>query len=249
MSGRKIKQLPLSELLLAALELLSLATLVCCLVQGKWLMAVTCLLEMAALLLPLLAARWLKISFTPLMRGVLYVYAFCSIVVGTVWDVYSRVGWFDLLTHGAAGFVFAAVGYSLYQLFHPQAEAANPVFLALLGLCFSLALSLLWELYKYAAMYLFQRDMQPDTLLTQVVSDYFTPQHSSSELLHVSHSVLYGDFGSRTVPGFLDMGYIDTITDMLVETVGAVIFTVLALLKKGRYAQAFIPRRRSGTQQ
>lgn len=227
---------------LIVLESLCLASLGVCIARRRTVLALTCVANILLMLLASGAGRWLGLRFSELLLVLLYLFIFCSIMVGTVWDVYYRTGNFDMFMHGAAGFLFAGIGYGLFSAFHRDASLQpNPVYLIIVAVSFSLALSLLWELFEAGMMFAFGMDMQRDAVLSTVATSYFTNQDAVSDVLHVTSTTITGDFGMRTIPGYWDMGYVDTITDMLVETGGALVFGALALVKKGRYIRAFVP--------
>lgn len=229
-------------LLLFLLELLTLVTIVVCLVRHRGIITASCVLCIFLLLLPLGLER-LGMRFHPVMRITIYVFIFVSIVAGSVWNLYYRVPWLDLVTHGAAGFLFAALGYSLFALLHPGKEEPSRLYLLVMAVSFSLAISLVWELFEYAMLVLADMDMQHDALLTKVATSYFSDKGGVIDVLHVTSSTFTGDFGTITVDGFLDMGYMDTLGDMLIETIGGAVFAVLALFRKGALIRPFTMHR------
>jgi len=231
-----------STWLFAALELCCLVTMGVNLRRRRIILALACLANILLLILPVAMERAWGIHCTEAMRNFYYLFVFGSILVGTVWDVYYKTGNFDMLMHAAAGFLFAGVGYGIFFLFHPDAEA-HPMFLMIVAVSFSLALSLLWELFEAGMLFTFGMDMQRDAVLNSVATSYFTNQDAVSDVLHITATTVTGSFGSRTIPGAWDMGFVDTVTDMLVETIGALVFVLLGCFRRGKYIRAFIPTR------
>ena len=90
----------------------------------------------------------------------------------------------------------------------------------------------------------FHTDMQKDTWIYAVSSVNLNPDgHNVPVQVAVDSVVVNGE----TWPGYLDIGLIDTMKDLLVNFIGAVIFSVIGALYimgrgKGKFAPRFIPR-------
>lgn len=182
-------------------------------------------------LLPEMMERLFRCRFSlPLyLFGVLYT---MGPMLGHCWELYYAGIYWDKLLHTAGGVMFGLVGLYLFDFLN-RGEA--PVLLrALFALCFSVALSVFWEFMEYGADCLLHTDMQQDTLVN-TIHTYFLGQGPgvTGSLENILSVVVDGV--ELSSGGYLDIGLIDTMEDMLVETLGAVIVFVTHLIGGGKY--------------
>lgn len=153
-------------------------------------------------------------------------------MLGHCYDLYYTLPGWDKLLHTSGGVVFALMGLCLYDLMN-RGEA-SVLLRALFALCFSVALSVIWEFVEYAADVFFNTDMQQDTLV-HIINSYLL-----EDQVGVVGSI--GDIASvvvdgvrLSVEGYIDIGLHDTMQDMLVETLGALAVSAGHLLDSGRH--------------
>ena len=183
--------------------------------------------------LPSLAQKLLKFR----LQGVLYLlvmtYTVCPLL-GYSYNLYYLTAWWDDVLHAFAGVLFAMLGAYLPTLFCKNGEAS----FALKAFCafsFSVAVAGLWELVEFSADTFFSTDMQKDTALVSM-----PPSYLLSELLGLPVGAL-GEVDSLqlTVNGqalgyYIDLGLIDSMQDIFVETLGAAVYTSLYCAGKGK---------------
>lgn len=156
-------------------------------------------------------------------------------ILGTCFDFYSLIPFFDNILHGLSGFVFACLGFSLGEKFFGKAEGKRSFFGCLLfGVCFSLAIAVVWELFEYACTAFFGFDMMEDSIVTEIRSYLLAGGHNEVvSLTDITQTIVYyGDGKTFVLNGYLDIGLLDTLHDMIVCTVGAVVFVVVVTLSK-----------------
>jgi len=149
-------------------------------------------------------------------------------ILGSCFNVYTRLPWFDTLLHGASGVLFAALGCTFAErLFGNTSSFFGRV---LFGVCFSLAIAALWEIFEYTCTRFLGFDMLEDTIVHRIESYLLSGNHNQTVVLENIYEtvIYYGDGQSYTIGGYLDIGVIDTLTDMTVCTVGALIFGTVA---------------------
>ncbi len=106
---------------------------------------------------------------------------------------------------------------------------------------------MLWELFEWALTVLMNGDMQEDTLVTDIRSYFLAGSHNvPQDILDIEKTVVYYDGGRVYVieGGYIELGLIDTLTDMLVCFIGAVVFEILCivdLFKNTRLIRYFTP--------
>ena len=117
-----------------------------------------------------------------------------------------------------------------------------------------MTIGVLWEFFEFAMDAFFHTDMQKDTVIHTIRSVALDPTHSNKVVtVHGIREVLVNgsDLG---VGGYLDIGLIDTMKDLLVNFLGAVVFSVTGFFyarskgNKKTPAQSFVPSRKSEAQ-
>ena len=219
---------------LAVLLTLYIAFTVCasiiCFCQGRERNGLLPLAYAALLLLAtLLAECYGGIRCGKLFLSVMYFIAVGGIL-GTCFEFYSMIPAFDTLLHTVSGFIFAALGYVIAQ---KLTKGSSPIMSLLFALCFSLAVALMWELFEWGLTLLMRGDMLEDTFVYEIRSYLLSGSHNEAvELLDIEKTQIYHSGGVYEIEGYLDLGGIDTLTDMLVCFVGDIIFALVALVGK-----------------
>ena len=162
-----------------------------------------------------------------------YIFALAYAVgpmLGHCWKLYHTVPVWDKLLHISGGVMFAVLGAFFFDRLAKDKEqsAARTVF----ALCFSMAVAMLWELLEFGADQVLGMDMQDDTVIHSLTS------YLLGESLGVTGSI--ENIQSVTVngivfPGYIDIGLIDSMLDMLLETLGAVVTCLIIWSDKGRH--------------
>ena len=104
----------------------------------------------------------------------------------------------------------------------------------------------LWEFFEFGMDRLFHMDMQKDTVVQSITSVMLDPTNRNIPVtIDGIHSVAVNgqDLG---FDGYLDIGLYDTMADLFVNFIGAVVFSTIGYFYikqrgKGRLAKAFIP--------
>ena len=202
---------------------------------------VTCLLVLALFFIPSLLEETLKIRIPALFEGIIYCFIFAAEVLGELGHFYTRIPIWDTMLHTLNGFLFAAVGFSTVELLNRTSKNVNlsPLYLTMVAFCFSMTIGVLWEFFECGADLFLGQDMQKDFVVDHFQSVSLDPTHSQN-VIHVDditgtviHTASSGDF---TIDGgYLDIGILDTMKDLLVNFIGAIVFCSFgfAFLKYG----------------
>lgn len=153
-------------------------------------------------------------------------------LLGNCWDFYDIIPGWDKLLHTCGGVVFAILGFFFFQVL--SKNNSQLLTAAVFALCFSITLSVLWEFWEFGFDVLFHTDMQRDTLIYEIHSHMLTEELGEVGSIHHIDSVTVN--GTPLPSGaYLDIGLIDTMTDMLVESVGALLVCLAVYLDKSRH--------------
>lgn len=209
-----------------------------------------CVLSLVLFGLPVLIERSLAIDIPPLMEAVIYCFIFSAEILGEINSFYTIIPGWDTMLHTINGFLVAAVGFCLVDLFDRSERFSfklSPLFLAIVAFCFSMTVGVLWEFFEFGADQFLGTDMQKDFVVQQINSVSLNPS-GLNEVVHVPiESVeINGEDWTEFPGGYLDIGLIDTMKDLQVNFVGAVAFSVIGFFYvknrgKGKLAASLIP--------
>ena len=177
--------------------------------------------------LPMLMEKLLRCRITLPV----YIFALAYAIgpmLGHCWKLYYTVPIWDKLLHISGGVMFAILGAYLFDLL--AKKNALPIVRILFTLCFSIAIAVLWEFFEFGADIFLGMDMQDDTIIHSLTS-YLLGDH-----LGVTGSIK--QIQSVTVngirlPGYIDIGLIDSMLDVLLETLGAAVTCIILWFRKG----------------
>lgn len=169
-------------------------------------------------------------------------------ILGTCYDLYTAFDLFDILLHGLAGVLFACLGFTLAEKFFGKASDTRRFFGCLVfAFSFSLAIAVVWEIFEYSCTVFLGFDMMEDTIVRTIQSYLLAGSHSEVVTLDgiTKTIVYYGDGKMFMMDGYLDLGLIDTLGDMIVCTLGALVFGGVATwsyFKAPAINRAMIPK-------
>ncbi|MBQ8685521.1 MAG: hypothetical protein IJ514_05080 [Clostridia bacterium] len=181
---------------------------------------------------PDIAQRLFKFRIATPMYIFILAYAVCPLL-GHSYDFYYNVLWWDKLLHITGGVVFALFGAYLPKLITKD-ESCNMWICIFFGVCFSVSVAVLWEFFEFAMDTFFHTDMQKDTLVSSVYSYKFNEAIGGklSTILNIEEVVTVVN-GEYVIDGYIDLGRIDSMLDLLVETLGALVYAVAYAIDKG----------------
>lgn len=226
-----------------------LVALVASLLRGHYESVFYCLLSLALFQLPMFVQANFGIELPSALEIVILLFIFAAEILGELQSYYLRVAGWDTMLHTVNGFLCAAVGFALVDIFNRNQRftfALSPMFMAVVAFCFSMTIGVLWEFFEYAGDQLLHMDMQKDTVVHAISSVMLNP---SGENVAVTISGIE-DVAVNGVPlglgGYLDIGLHDTMKDLFVNLIGAVVFSVIGYFYvknrgRGRFARQFIP--------
>lgn len=190
-------------------------------------------LTVLLLLLPEAAERIFRCKIsTPVYLFCLF-YAIGS-MLGHCWKFYYVISWWDKMLHIFGGVVFAIFGLFLFDILVEKCRKKT-LNAAIFALCFSMAIAVLWEFVEFGADRFLGMDMQNDTIVTGFSSYYLGDGLGMLGELPVIDQVTV-DGVQLPFEGYLDIGLFDTMYDMLLESLGALVVAVIYLIDKGRHS-------------
>lgn len=214
-------------LVFSALRFLIIAVLIRQLILRNYEGAFLCVLTMLLLYVPNWIQIRLHIELPPPLEVSVLCFIFAAEILGKVNAFYIVIPGWDTMLHTINGFLAAAVGFSLAMLLNKNKRLVfhlSPFFLSIVAFCFSMTVGVLWEFFEFGADLFLHTDMQKDTVIHAIYSVALDPAHSNRvvSVKEIQEVIVDGlDLG---VGGYLDIGLADTMKDLFVNFIGAVIF-------------------------
>ena len=257
---RKRKEEPAAFWTYVVLRFIVILILIRCILRGDIESAFVCVLVLIIYTLPQLVENKLNIDIPTALEVIIFVFVFAAEILGELQSYFIKYSNWDTILHTSSGFLCAAVGFSLVDLLNRSDSVKvqlSPAYLALTAFCFSMTIGVLWEFIEFSADRLFLLDMQKDTIVSQISSVSLDPTNSNISITvkDIEDVILVTGSGEQPLGlgGFLDIGLYDTMEDLFVNFVGAVVFSVAAFFEckseKRPLTTALTLRRKKRTQQ
>ena len=238
------------------LRFLVIVTMVLQFIEGNYENVFMCALTLILFLIPIIIERKLNIKLPNTLEIIIFLFIFSAQILGEVQNFYGIFKYWDTILHTINGFLCAAIGFSMIDILNRSTKfhkMLTPAFVALVAFCFSMTVGVLWEFIEYGMDKTFNTDMQKDRVLSTISSVELNKEGKNKEevVKDIEKTIIYGNLnGKETVitinGGYLDIGINDTMKDLIVNFIGAVVFSILGLLyiknrDEYRFAEEFMP--------
>ena len=211
-----------------------------------------CILTLLLLVIPSLVQVTMKIELPTTLEIIILVFIFAAEILGEIREFYIVFPFWDTVLHTLNGFLAAAIGFSLVDLLNRSERMVfklSPLFTAIVAFCFSMTIGVIWEFFEFGMDHILGFDMQKDTIIHTIRSVMLDPAggNNVAEIGNITSVVVQGkDLG---LGGYLDIGLIDTMKDLMVNFIGAVVFSVIGYFYvknrgRGRMVGRFVPRKK-----
>lgn len=189
-----------------------------------------CILTLILLMMPSLIQVTLKIEFPIVLEITLLLFIFAAEILGEIHAFYVIFPFWDTVLHTLNGFLMAAIGLSLVNLLNKSDKltfSLSPLFTAIVAFCFSMTIGVIWEMFEFGMDQIFMLDMQKDTVIHQISSVLLDPKGGNTpyKIAGIKEVIVNGT--EVGVGGYMDIGLIDTMYDLIVNFIGAAIFSVI----------------------
>lgn len=247
----QIKTDKVSFVVYAILRLAVVAVIIRCIIENRWESVYVGVLSLILFFIPPFVEKNFRIQLPTVLETLAFVFIFCAEILGEIEGFYVKYAFWDTMLHTVNGFIFAAFGFCLVDILNRSPKfkfKLSPVFLAITAFCFSMTIGVLWEFFEFGMDTIFNLDMQKDTIINHFGSVNFDPTGGNTPqyIGGIAGSAIETANGTYTVNGYLDIGLVDTMKDLFVNFIGAVVFSVIGFFYikrrgKGRIARQFIP--------
>lgn len=237
------------------LRFLVIATMVLQLIHGNYYNVFMCGLTLILFLIPAFVDRRLHIKLPSVLEIIILLFIFSAEILGEIQNFYGIFHSWDTMLHTMNGFMMAAIGFTLIDVLNNTPRfhiTLSPFFVVFVAFCFSMTIGVLWEFFEFSMDYFFQTDMQKDVIYNTISSVHTAVNPSganSAVIIEDVKSVVTGTVNGTPVEfyydGYLDIGIMDTMKDLFVNFIGAIVYSVFGILyMKGRskFAEKFMPK-------
>ena len=221
-----------------------------------------CILTLILFLIPSFLERKIKIELPGTLEVIILLFIFAAEILGEIQAYYIAFPYWDTMLHTMNGFLCAAIGFSLVDILNRNDRfsiSLSPLYLAIMAFCFSMTIGVLWEFFECTMDQVFFLDMQKDSIINHISSVMLDPNASNvpygfTDITDVIVVTADGTQHALGLGGYLDIGLLDTMMDLFVNFIGAVIFSVVGYFYvksrgKGTFARRFIPRVLTNTEE
>lgn len=212
-----------------------------------------CLLTLVLFVLPTVLERRLWIDLPDTLEIIILLFIFAAEILGEIQAFYTTFKGWDTVLHTLNGFLCAAIGFSLVDLFDRTERFSltlSPAFMAIVAFCFSMTIGVMWEFFECFMDQMLLLDMQKDMIVHEIASVTLDPAHSNKVVTIRGITdvivVANGEEISLGLGGYLDVGLLDTMKDLWVNFIGAAVFSTIGYFYvknrgTGKFAGRFIP--------
>ena len=212
-----------------------------------------CLLTLVLFVLPTFLERRLWIDLPDTLEIIILLFIFAAEILGEIQAFYTTFKGWDTVLHTLNGFLCAAIGFSLVDLFDRTERFSltlSPVFMAIVAFCFSMTIGVMWEFFECFMDQLLLLDMQKDMIVHEIASVTLDPANANKvvTIRGITDVIVVADGEEIALGlgGYLDVGLLDTMKDLWVNFIGAAVFSTIGYFYvknrgNGTFAGRFIP--------
>ena len=245
---KTLKQKPTVSLVYLVLRLSVILVMVAQFFNGNFQNVFLCGLTLILFLLPTIFEHKLQVDLPDTLEIIIMLFIFAAEILGEIRAYYTTYQGWDTMLHTLNGFLCAAIGFSLVDMLNREecfSLELSPAFMAIVAFCFSMTIGVLWEFFECLMDYFFLLDMQKDTIVTQLSTVMMDPTGGNTPVIFQDITdviiVSGGEEISLGLGGYLDIGILDTMKDLFVNFIGAVVFSFVGYFYVKNRGKAALP--------
>jgi len=192
--------------------------------------AFLCVLTLILFIMPSVVQATFKVEFPTLLEIIILLFIFAAEILGEISAFYIKFPYWDTILHTLNGFLCGAIGFSLVEIMNGNKRLRfelSPLFMAVVAFCFSMTIGVAWEIFEFSMDSLYHLDMQKDTVIHSIYTVTLDPMKDNNcvAITGIENTVINGQ--ELGLGGYLDIGLMDTMYDLIVNFIGAFVFSVL----------------------
>lgn len=216
------------------LRIVVVITLVAQFLKGNFENVFLCVLTLVLFMLPNMVEKRFNVELPGALEVIILLFIFAAEILGEIQAFYIMIPYWDTILHTINGFMAAAIGFALVDILNKQERVSlslSPFFMAVVAFCFSMTIGVLWEFFEFGADYFLGTDMQKDTVVNFINSVSLNPESKNivTSFKNITDTIVVS--GDINMPlqlgGYLDIGLYDTMEDLIVNFIGAFVFSTI----------------------
>lgn len=236
------------------LRILVIISLIVQLYLKEWGNAFLCIATLLLFTIPKIVKDKYSIELPNVLETIVYLFIFASAILGEINNFYQIIPFWDTILHTLNGFICAGIGFSLVDILNQNSKLINlsPLYVAIVAFCFSMTVGVIWEFYEFTCDQVVRTDMQKDKIVKSISSVALNEKKENKpvKINNIESTTIKTQDGSEYIinGGYLDIGLDDTMKDLFVNLIGAVVFSTIGYAyvknrEKNKFASNFIPKR------
>lgn len=230
------------------LRTLVIGAMVTSCIRGYYENVFYCGLALFLFLLPAFFEKNLGIGIPNVLEILILLFIFAAIIMGEMNSFYTKIPIWDTVLHTINGFLCAAVGFGMVDILNRNERikfSMSPIFMAVVAFCFSMTIGVLWEFFEFGCDMFFGTDMQKDFVVNSINSTLLSGDTKEvMAIKEIEEVTVNGNLLNTS--GYIDVGLYDTMKDLLVNFIGALVFSVIGYIYiktrgRNKIAGHFIP--------
>ena len=189
--------------------------------------AFICLLVLGLFVLPFFIQQNFGIELPSTLEIIILLFIFASEILGELKCYFITYPHWGLHAAHHHGISVRRHGVRAHRHSQPQQQdqvSAVPIYVAVAAFCFSMTVGVLWEFFEFGMDRLFMMDMQKDTVVNAITSVMLDPTNSNIPVTIDGITSVTINGQELGLGGYLDIGLYDTMGDLFVNFIGAVVF-------------------------
>ena len=234
------------------LRFLIIVTIVLQSLKGNFDNVFVCVLALLLFTLPNIVSKRFKIELPTMLESIIYAFIFSAQILGEIQNFYFIFPYWDVILHTLNGFICAGIGFSLFDLLNKNQTTKiylSPIYITIVAVLFSVTVGCVWEFFEYNIDKYMLKDTQKDEIITDLYTVNFNLENEVESFNDITKTEITYDSGKVVVidNGYLDIGLHDTMHDMYVNLIGALIFALFGYYyakdsDEYEFAKNFIPK-------
>ncbi len=150
-----------------------------------------------------------RLRFSSGVKIAIVLFIFAAELLGEINSFYDKVPWWDNMLHSLSGVILALIGFMLVYAMNETDKVdlhLSPLFIAAFAFFFAVAAGAIWEIFEFGCDRIFAMNMQK-----------FRPPEGVTAI----HSASWN----------FDDGLIDTMTDLILDTLSALAVAISGYIK------------------
>lgn len=223
----------------------------------EWNNVFLCILTLILFLVPTVIEKRINVELPDALQIIILLFIFSAEILGEINEYYITIKHWDTILHTINGFLCAAIGFALIDILNRKEFiyiTLSPLFVALVAFSFSMTVGVLWEFFEFGMDNILRTDMQKDVIVNTISTVKLNENGKNVPVVvkNIEKTIIQvinenGEKEDIIIDGgYLDVGLNDTMKDLIVNFIGATIFSIIGLLyiedrDKYKFAKNFIP--------